>query len=282
MLKKRQNRSFRPGFYPKLLQIRRLIRGFISCFRPRFKILAYHSLNHVSRDPYEVKAEVFEEQIGFLAEERYKVVGLEEAVRIMAKGIIRDKTVVITFDDGFASLSDFAFPVLKNFDFPATVFLPFNYIGGIDAFSYDKPRPDMPVLGWADIEDSTKYGIVYGSHTMSHRNLAELDDTELSFELSESKNILKRRLGLDFYALAYPFGMFDERVKQVVRDAGYDCALCFGNILSNTKSTDVFEMKREKILNSTSLDDFADLIDVRKDSIRKIRDIIRRALIINA
>ena len=222
------------GFYPKFLQIHRFIKGFISCFRPRFKILAYHSINCVSRDPFEVKAEVFEEQIGLLAEKSYNVIGLEEAMRIMAKGIIRYKTVVITFDDGFASLSDFAFPILKNFGFPATVFLPFNYIGGIDAFSYDKPRPDMPVLGWADIEDSTKYGIAYGSHTMSHKNLVELYDTALHFELCESKNILKRRLGLDFYALAYPFGMFDERVKQVVRDAGYDCSLCFGNILQSS------------------------------------------------
>ena len=137
----------------------------------------------------------------------------------------------------------------------------------------------MPVLGWADIEDSTKYGIAYGSHTMSHRNLVELDDITLRFELSESKNILKRRLGLGFYALAYPFGMFDERVKQVVRDAGYDCALCFGNILSNTKSTDVFEIKREKILDSTSLDDFARIVNIKYDITRKMGHLMKNKTI---
>lgn len=256
--------------------IGRVVKGVLSIFVPRFKILAYHSVNPVSRDPFEVTTTAFKNQMNFLAKTDYHVISLEQAFRNMTNGRIHNKTLVITFDDGFHTLQRFAFPILKRLNFPATVFLPFNYIGRYDTFSYAVPRPHMPLLDWTTIEKFRQYGISYGSHTMSHRNLVELDDTALRFDLSESKNILKRRLGLDFYALAYPFGMFDERVKQVVRDAGYDCALCFGNILSNTNKTDVFEMKREKILNSTSLNNFATIVNIKCDFLRKMSDLIRK------
>jgi len=106
---------------------------------------------------------------------------------------------------------------------------------------------------------------------MSHRNLEVLDDQSLYYELNESRTILKQRFGLGFYALAYPFGMFDERVKRFAYKTGYHCALCFGNTMSNTRFTDPFEMKREKILCSTSFKDFVRLVEIRCDFIRKIK-----------
>lgn len=255
---------------PEIARIKTICRGIFSLFHPRFKILAYHSINPLSRDPFEINVISFEKQLCFLADNGYRVIGLEQAFREFETDNIHEKTVVITFDDGFKTLQRFVFPLLRHFNFPACVFLPFGFIGGIDSFSYEYPRFDRPLLDWDEIQKSQKYGISYGSHTMSHPNLIALDDRVLRYELQESKRILKTRIGTNFSTLAYPFGMFDNRVKKAVQETGYDCALCFGSMLSNTTVTDRFEMKREKILATTTLNDFARLVDVKKDFVRKV------------
>jgi len=260
----------------KYAEFVRVLRGVLSCFRPRFKILAYHSVADVSHDPFEVEAEEFEKQMSLLSHAGCHVIELEQAILMIEKGAIQDKTVAITFDDGSTSLRRFAFPVLKKFQYPATVFISFDYVGGIDSFSYDDPRPDRGILDWADIEKSMEYAISYGSHGMSHRSLVELDIEELRKELNESRKILEYDLGFTFFPLAYPFGMFDNRVKHNARDSGYDCGLCFGNTLSNTRSTDIFEVKREKVLRSTSLCEFSKLIDVKYDFRRKVKYLLGR------
>ena len=251
----------------------RSFKGIISLFMPRFKILAYHSIYPSSRDSFEVDVGSFEKQLCFLANNGYRVIGLQQAFGELQTHNLPDKTVAITFDDGFKTLQQFALPVLNHFGFPAYVFLPFAFIGGADNFSCKYPRFDTPILDWDGIEKLLEAGITYGSHTMSHQDLTTLDEVTLQYELEESRRILKTLSETDFYALAYPFGLFDKRVKDAVRETKYDCALCFGNTLSNTRLTDVFELKREKITNSTCLDEFARVVDVRNDFVRKIKSL---------
>ncbi len=256
----------------------KVFNGLFSLLQPRYKILAYHSVDQESHDPFEISADSFEKQILFLVSNKYNVISLEDAYRNMMDHTIQDKTVVITFDDGMTKLKKYAFPVLKHFELPATVFLPVKYIGGIDKFSYDEPKADRAILNWKSIEDSMTEGISYASHTMSHPRLVSLDEHALRYELYESRMILEGRLGLRFHPLAYPFGVFDERVKAAARINGYDCALCINNATSNTKDTDLFEMKRETLHANTTLKDFSQLVDIRNDFSRGTREFIRSVL----
>ncbi|WP_243373860.1 polysaccharide deacetylase family protein [Geotalea sp. SG265] len=246
-------------------------KGIRSIILPRFKVLAYHSVNVRSGDPYEVTVADFAAQMQFLADRNYGVISLRGALESLKNGNVGEKNIVITFDDGFKSLTNNAFPVLKEYGFPATVFLPVKYVGGIDEFSYSQPRPTMPIMGWREIERSLEQGIDYGSHSMTHPNLLNMSDRQLDYELGKSKSILERRLGLTFFPFAYPFGLFDQTIKENVKKAGYHCALCFGNVLSNSAVTDHFEMKREKILHGTTLKEFARMVDTRNDFIRKVK-----------
>lgn len=249
----------------------RTLTAIVGLLSQRFKILAYHSVFEISRDTYEINASEFEKQMMMIADKGFRVVSLEESVQALLNGDIEPKTIVITFDDGFQSLLDFAFPIMKQLNFPATVFLPFDYIGGIDAFSYDLPRPDFRILSYQEIEESLVQNISYGSHTMSHSDLTFMDKRSLERELRESKQILNGKLRTRFSALAYPFGLFNEKVEQETASAGYDCAVCFGNVLSNSRYVSPFQLKREKILNTTTLDQFERLIDVRYDFVRKVK-----------
>jgi peptidoglycan/xylan/chitin deacetylase (PgdA/CDA1 family) len=246
-------------------------KGIRSITLPRFKVLAYHSVNARSDDPYEVTGEAFAAQMQFLKKRGYRVISLGRALENLKNGTIAGKTIVITFDDGFKSLTEHAFPVLREYGFPATVFLPVKYVGGIDVFSYKEPRPTMPIMGWGDIGKSLDQGIDYGSHSMTHPNLLDKNHSQLTYELHKSRSILAKKLGVTFFPFAYPFGLFNETIKAQVKSAGYHCALCFGNVLSNSAVTDHFELKREKILHATEIEEFARLADTRNDLWRKMK-----------
>jgi len=236
--------------------------GFQSCSVLRFKILAYHSVAPISRSRYEIAAENFEQQMEHLAAAGYRVVALQDALRAMQSGSIDSKAVVITFDDGYKTLVDHAIPGLNRRGWPATVFVPVAHIGG----RYESSE----LLSWADMKEAARGGIAFGSHTMNHRSLLELSNEDLRHELVESRRILASELGLSFHPLAYPYGYYDRRAAAAAKAAGYDLALTFGSILSNTSWTNPFEMKREQILCSTTLKAFSRKVDVRYDLPRKM------------
>ncbi len=131
----------------------------------------------------------------------------------------KDDGIVITFDDGEENLYYFAFPVLKKYHCPAVVFLIVNYIG-------KKNYWDISITGrnrhldWKQIHEMKKYGIAFGSHTMSHRNLTRLNEQQLVYELNESKRILEKNLG-PIDAISYPFNRINSYVLKKVAEAGY-------------------------------------------------------------
>jgi len=258
----------------------RLAQALMGFATPRFKILAYHSVGQQSRDPFEVTVVSFKDQLQVIEDQGLRVVSLAQGWQALMSGQILPGTLVLTFDDGFRSLQDFVFPLLADYTFPATVFLPFAYLGRPDSFSYASPRPEFEILSreeiMASISRGGESGLSYGSHTLSHADLTCVTQEALLTELVESRNQLIQLVGSGFTSLAYPFGLYDERVKLATVQAGYDCALCFGNIMSNSRYISPYEMKREKILNSTSLTEFKNLIRVKNDFPRKLRHDLKR------
>ncbi|MEO0096028.1 MAG: polysaccharide deacetylase family protein [candidate division WOR-3 bacterium] len=127
--------------------------------------------------------------------------------------------IVITFDDGEENIYHYAFPILKKYHCPAIVFLIVNYIG-------KKNYWDISITGrnrhldWDQILEMKKYGIVFGSHTMSHRNLTQLNEKELEYELFESKRVMERYLG-KVDTISYPFNRVNSFVLKKVASTGY-------------------------------------------------------------
>ena len=87
-----------------------------------------------------------------------------------------------------------------------------------------------------------------GSHTVTHFSLIKLQDDELRYELEESFDRLKEAMGYDRVHMAFPNGIYDERVKSFVRQIGYEAAFAMDRGV-NTLDTDLFEMKREYVVN---------------------------------
>lgn len=199
-------------------------------------IIMYHHVEATgdTRSNY-VSPQVFRRQMEFLKKNRYRVISLDEFVRGVEEGRrFPHNTVVITFDDGYADNFSAAFPVLAEYDFPATIFVIVNKIG------------EEGYLTWDQVMVMDNSVITIGSHTLDHSYLPDLESAEKFRQITESKKILERRLNHAVNYFSYPIGGFDEECKQILRQAGYR-ASCATNRGADRFNKDVFELNRVRL-----------------------------------
>lgn len=221
----------------------------------KVRILMYHS---IAEDPsylHSVSPMAFEEQMRVLAT-KYNVISLDQLVDCFnGKGALPDNPVVVTFDDGWANNYTMAYPILKKYNLPATVFVVPDWVAPCDGSqvgrrSLTESRPDgKRHMTWDQIREISQNGISIGAHTISHRSLATLTIEEARYELLESKARLEQQLGQPVKFFAYPYGAFRDLGKDIVHmvaESGYACAV---TSLSGTNgpSTNLYTLKRTEI-----------------------------------
>ena len=211
-------------------------------FRGRYvvPILTYHYFTTATtskNDGLAISEEIFRRQMRFLKDHRYNVVSLEALADLIRAGKkIPARTVAITFDDGYADNYKYAFPILKEYNFPATIFIITNEVG----------TPYR--LSWKEIKTMRDSGLItFGSHALGPEPLINIkDETVLKKEVFHSKVVLEDKLGVAVNIFAYPEGMFNEKIRQLVIDAGYKAAVTTipGKPYPND---DIFAIKRLRI-----------------------------------
>jgi peptidoglycan/xylan/chitin deacetylase (PgdA/CDA1 family) len=142
------------------------------------------------------------------------------------------RTFLLTFDDGYASLAEHAYPLLADLGFTATTFLITDYVGKTNTWDVRYTWNRLQHLSWQEIERWQGRGLEFASHGATHRRLTWLDDAAVEAELQGSREVLTARLGTNAgRAIAYPFGAVDKRVLGHARSAGYD--LGFAGVKGN-------------------------------------------------
>lgn len=186
-------------------------------------VLSYHKFSESRADAMTVTREAFEAQMKFLQEGGFQVVTLDDLYDFLDfKADLPEKAVVLTFDDGWRSMYEIAFPVLKAYDYPATLFVSTEMITG-----------SRKTLSWDQIREMMKGGIDVQNHTVTHRNLEEMTEGEtleeyvrdLERELVQSTETIRDRTGREVRYLAYPYGATGNLVIAMVRKLGYRGAL---------------------------------------------------------
>jgi peptidoglycan/xylan/chitin deacetylase (PgdA/CDA1 family) len=264
---------------------RRLRRGAV--------ILCYH--NVVSRPSEAAGAdsglhttrEHFEKEIQWLREQ-CDILSLNQLADRFERGQSVTGTAAVTFDDGYAGVVRYAWPILKSYAVPATVFVISEAPGRLQGFWWDRPgiamsppgdrrrllveyRGDhdsiesqstgapvpraLRLAGWDELKSAVNEGLAVGSHSATHRNLTQLTEAELAREINDSRETIQQRLGVRPEWFSYPFGMMDERVKARVQAAGYRGAVTLQRGL-NTSATDRCALRRINIPSSISLPAF--------------------------
>ncbi|MEW5759055.1 MAG: polysaccharide deacetylase family protein [Candidatus Omnitrophota bacterium] len=199
-------------------------------------ILTYHSINNFYIGTPVVKSENFEKQVKYLHDHKYNVITLDELVDNIKnnKNMPRD-TVVITFDDGFKDNYSNAYPILKKYKIPATIFLISNCIGNKSEY-----------LTWQEINEMLKGGVFFGGHTKNHVYLPNVSLAVAYQEIKGSKEQIEANTGQVITMFSYPAGGFDNNIKKIVEKAGFKAA-CTTNRGYNKASCDIFELKRIKV-----------------------------------
>jgi len=199
-------------------------------------ILGYHRVGEFKGDHVPtVSVEVFERQLEFLARLRYQVLGLEDVVKCLDEGRPAPRrATVITFDDGYEETHRCAWPMLKRFGFPATVFVTPGEVG-LKGFAT-----------WQQVVEMAQDGMTIGSHTMHHSYIPLVPDERLAEELVESKKTIEARIGKPVHFISYPVGGYTPQAQAVVRQAGY-LAACTTNRAASSRALDRYAIRRIKI-----------------------------------
>jgi len=274
-----------------------------------YQILVYHRVND-KRDPFfnGVPVRVFAKQMEMLCR-YFNVLPMEELVERARKDDVPPNAIAITFDDGYLDNFENAFPILKQFCLPATIFLVTGVLDSQSHIWHDRvfdafrrtnagaiaiegkeyslrnltekrtvldtllrtlrmcnPRdrdeliqqlvtrlgvPEQRCvngkkLSWKEIEEMSKDKITFGAHTVTHPILTRMPLAEAVVEIMTSKEAIEKAQRFPVRLFAYPNGGrndFNESIKQVLREAGFLCAVTslWGN---NDVHTDPFELQR--------------------------------------
>ena len=139
----------------------------------------------------------------------------------------RFRRVRATFDDTFRSAAS-VFPGLMRLGVPVQVFVCTAYAREgapleIPELAADD-RDELATMSWDALRADADRGVEIGSHGVSHAHLTRLSDAEVRRELVESKAEIEHELGRPCVDFAYPYGEHDERIRRLVREAGYERA----------------------------------------------------------
>ncbi|MBY0276192.1 polysaccharide deacetylase family protein [Candidatus Binatia bacterium] len=233
------------------------------------RVIYYHRIDDEQHRSC-VTPRAFAEQMAHLRADGFHVMGLA-AMRehLDAHRPFPDRTVVITFDDGFADNYTAAFPVLAKHALPATIFLAAGFIDG-DELPVLRDRSGIRPMTWQQVCEMSRHGVAFGAHTLTHRSLTELPPDELEREIVGSRDMVAARVGAPAETFCYPRGHFDERVKQAVRAAGFKiaCTTLPGCV---TPDTHPFSLRRTFVARDDTVHDFARKLDGSFDLLHAAR-----------
>lgn len=174
----------------------------------RIPILMYHSIS--SGNNLRVPPVEFREQMKWLHDNGYYTLTPEEAYIVLTENKKpREKTVFITFDDGYEDNYIDAYPILKEYALKATIFMIGKYIG------------KQNHLTEAQMKEMNRDGISIQSHTFNHLELPGLTKSQQLDDLTRSKQIFDQLLDQETSIICFPVGRYNEETKTFAEQSGY-------------------------------------------------------------
>jgi len=179
-------------------------------------ILMYH---YISTPPENADAirldlsmppDVFEQTVAYFAAQGYQTVKIQALYDAVATGKpLPARTIVFTFDDGYADAYQNAYPILKKYNFTGTFYVVTSFVG----------RPGY--MTWEQIVEMAQAGMDIQSHSMTHIPLKGKSVDVLRREMGEAKRTLEKMIGQPVNFFCYPSGQYDELAIAVAQESGY-------------------------------------------------------------
>ncbi|OGS13031.1 MAG: hypothetical protein A2234_00035 [Elusimicrobia bacterium RIFOXYA2_FULL_58_8] len=201
-------------------------------WRPKtggLKVLCYHKIGTPPpgsklRDLW-VSPKKFRSQVKFLMDKGYKTLLFSDLLQAYRENTpLPEKSVLITFDDGYENNYTHAWPILRELDAKGNIFVVFNTIGRANLWHNPASEPWINMATLSQLKEMQESGVVeFGSHTMSHPRLCALTLEDAACEMAESKRQLEAAFNKEICAFAYPYGdgAYAPEVRAKALAAGY-------------------------------------------------------------
>jgi peptidoglycan/xylan/chitin deacetylase (PgdA/CDA1 family) len=221
-------------------------------------ILVYHNLGPQPKGRMLLAASKFDEQMRYLKDQGYRVINLREFRQfIEGKRQLPQRSVVLSFDDGYKSFREYAEPILKELGFTATLFVYTDYVGA-----------GRNAVSWKDLRELKEAGFDIEAHSKTHSDLrrkqgeSEADyAARIRSELQLPQNLFRQNLGEPVQTIAYPYGAWDEDLLKHLGQYGYLTAFTVRRE-ANSAFVTPFKVHRSQIYGEMSLEEFARNLNV--------------------
>ena len=183
-------------------------------------ILVYHHVSTDTPPSTSISPEDFRKHLDYLLQNDFSVIPLDQMLETLQNGgQLPEKAIAITFDDGYISIYDTAFPMLQSYGFPFTLFLS---TGPID-------RRQQGFMNWEQVKKMSEAGVIIANHMVEHpymldkypRESEEQWISRLENELLAAEARIEQQTGQSHRYLAYPFGEFNADIKAMIGANGF-------------------------------------------------------------
>ena len=240
-------------------------------------VLMYHNLAESypkGSEGANITPKLFEEHMQGILDRGYTPIFVADYYDSVQRGEeLPDNPIIVTFDDGYLSNYEIAFPILKRLNIPATIFIVTSTVGakagdGVVSTSH---------FTWAQAKEMQESGIIdIHSHSHTHRNMTQLSPAELQEELRISRYLIERNLGKNCFVFSYPFGGYNETTSNLARYAGYRMQILVNyaesgqDYLANNIKSGIEHFTRLTISGDMSTQDLFEIIDLAVENTKKL------------
>lgn len=238
-------------------------------YKDRVVVLTYHHISTKPLSSITIKPGRFEADLKMLKEDNFNVISLRDAIEsISGNANLPPNAVVITFDDGYKSFYEHAYPLLKKYNMPATSFVITSWTEGLYPLNknFDSLKPDeireMYESGLVDIQSHSHFGhdyiirnekgqqggfLAFQKYDPSTNSYEKEEDYKkrVSDDLARSISIIEKYTDNAPDILCFPFGHFNQRLVNIAKDAGfrYFVTTMYGNNKQGSKSKYIYRIR---------------------------------------
>lgn len=184
-------------------------------------VYCYHRFEGSGFGSLSIEPETFRTQLQALKDDGIEVISMSDFLAWKAgEKNIPPRSAIITIDDGYESGYSVAWPILKEFGYPFTMYVYTDFVG-----------KGGKSISWEQLAEMRDAGVDIGDHSKSHSNLRSRNGKSLEEykdwlrqELVTSKDMIEQKLGIRVLSHAYPYGNYNDTVREIIKEAGYDAA----------------------------------------------------------
>ena len=224
-------------------------------------VLGYHKIGEYPPNGWYtwsyVPVDIFENHLQYLADDNWKVLSFEQFIAGLSNlELFPQKSILITFDDGYRSNMEIALPILRKYNYPAVMFVPTAFVGGYNAFDADIfYEPEENICTWEELIELERSGISIQSHGVNHPHFSDISNEELKKEIAASREILEQKLNKKIEAFAFPYGDNGEvnRTDSILQQSGYKAAFLYSGGLIKLNGIKPYQINRIPVGPDTDL-----------------------------